>query len=162
IWRDLQDSKSIGIQGGGRDLPKDSKEEKFIRFAGIVTQFFASMIVVDDEQENKTFIAWARPTLETAWPNPKQPFLDDVTMRVNAETKLEPGKPVVHKYLLYNGPVKVRLLGQLEGDKEVRRELVDRYENTLHLNQLTDFGKFGFWTELIITCTNLMHWLLWF
>jgi YidC/Oxa1 family membrane protein insertase len=165
VWRDLQDNRSIGVQGGGRDLVRDETDQKFIRFAGVATQFFASMVVVSDQQENsqeRTFVRWARPTLESASPNPNQQFLDDITTRVNAEIKqLKPGVPVTHKYLLYNGPAKVRLLGQLAGEKEVSPELIDRYENTLHLNQLTDYGRFGFWTDLIVFFTNVMHRLLW-
>jgi YidC/Oxa1 family membrane protein insertase len=161
LWRDLQDNRTIGIQGGGRDLDRDDKDNKYIRFAGIATQFFASMTVVDDKQDNKTFIRWARATLEKASANPEQKFLDDITARVNAEAVLKPGMPVVHKYLLYNGPVKVRLLGQLSGEMKVGPELVERYETTLHLNLLTDYGRFGFWSDLIIFFTNVMHGLLW-
>src|SRR5260370_1145608 len=115
------------------------------------------MSVVDDEQKDladKNFIRWARRTLEKASLNPNQQFLDDITARVNAEVKLKPGMPVVHKYLLYNGPVKVRLLGQLAGDKVVPPELIERYETTLHLNLLTDYGRFGFWSDLIIFFKN--------
>jgi YidC/Oxa1 family membrane protein insertase len=74
---------------------------------------------------------------------------------------LKPGETVKHKYLLYNGPVKVRLLGQLEGESEVDPKLIERYENKLHLNQLTDYGKFWLWSDLIITCENVIHKLLW-
>jgi YidC/Oxa1 family membrane protein insertase len=51
----------------------------------------------------------------------------------------------------------------------VSRALVDRYINDLHLNTLTDYhspGWFGeflsmiYWTNLVIHCTNLMHWIL--
>ncbi len=164
VWRDVQDNRTIGVQGGGRDLVRDENDQKFIRFAGVATQFFASLIVVDNEQKEsvkKNFIRWARPTLESASPNPNQQFLDDITTRVNAEVELKAGAPVVHKYLLYHGPVKVRLLGQLAGEKEVDPDLIERYETTLHLNQLTDYGRFGFWTDLIVLVTNVMHRLLW-
>ena len=49
-------------------------------------------------------------------PNETAPiFHDDVTVEVSTPRddrmiKLRPGRPVVHKYVLYNGPVKVRLL----------------------------------------------------
>jgi len=162
IWRDLQDSRTINVQGGGRDLPRVDNEDKFIKFGGVATQYFASMMVVDDQQDGtKNFIKWARPTLEAPNTDPDYPGLADITVRLNAEAKLEPGKPVTHKYLLYNGPVKVLLLGQLAGDKAVRQELVNRYENDLHLNQLTDYSRVGFWTDLIIFFTNKMHLFLW-
>ena len=47
--------------------------------------------------------------------------------------------------------------------------VVNRYVNTLHLNTLTDYhspgwlGNFAstiYWTDLVIKCTNLMHWVL--
>lgn len=34
---------------------------------------------------------------------------------------------------------------------------MDRYADTLHLKTLTDYGNFGFWTDLIILFTNLIH-----
>jgi YidC/Oxa1 family membrane protein insertase len=95
------------------------------------------------------------------------PILDDVTVRMMSEAvALAPGGTVTHKYLLYNGPVKVRLLGYLRGADAVSPELVERYENTLQLKTLTDFGMFSesgvmwWWTSLIIFFTNLMHSLL--
>jgi len=162
IWRDLQDSRTIGFQGGGRDLPRAENEEKYIKFGGVATQYFASLMVVDDEQQGtKNFIRWARPTLEASSLDPDYPGNADITVRLNSEVELKPGDSVTHKYLLYNGPVKVRLLGLLEGEKEVSPELINRYENKLHLNQLTDYGRLGFWSDLIILCTNVMHRLLW-
>src|SRR5262249_17750718 len=65
-------------------------------------------------------------------------LLDDLTVRVMTEPiELTPEKPeVTHKYLLYNGPVKVLLLGYLKPEDRVNPELVHRYETTLHLNTL--------------------------
>jgi YidC/Oxa1 family membrane protein insertase len=95
---------------------------------------------------------------------------DDITVRVMTEpVELKPGQEVVHRYLLYNGPVKPRLLGQLSGDAQVDQDLVNRYSDKLHLDTLTDYhspgvmGEFAsriFWTELLIKCTNLMHLVL--
>jgi YidC/Oxa1 family membrane protein insertase len=95
---------------------------------------------------------------------------DDITVRVTTEAvELKPGTKVSHRYLLYNGPVKPSLLGQLTGEKAVSPELVERYSNTLQLNTMTDYhspGWFGSifntigWTWVIIKCTNLMHWVL--
>src|SRR5262249_17748753 len=99
-------------------------------------------------------------------------FYNDIMVRLTTQPiELKAGDPAVrHKYLLYNGPVKARLLGQLEGERAVDPELVDRYENKLHLNTITDyhspgvFGEFAskiYWTDLLIKCTNLMHGVLW-
>lgn len=178
VWRDMQDSRTIGVGEGGHDVARD--KDRYLGYAGIVTQYFASMIVVDNKQADgvdMNFLAWARPTLEESEARVKRlrdtdknPALLDITARVVSEPiDLRPGKPVVHRYLLYNGPVKVRLLGQLAGAKQVADELVHRYEDTLHLNTLTDyqtpnwFGTFASsigMTRLIILFTNLMHGLL--
>jgi len=70
--------------------------------------------------------------------------------------------------LLYNGPVKPSLLRQQKGVASVDEAVVNRYVNTLHLNTLTDYPSPGlatlanniYWTNLVIHCTNLMHWIL--
>ncbi len=99
-------------------------------------------------------------------------FVDDITMRVNTrpiELKADSDKPVVHKYLLYNGPIKVKLLEQMDGVRSVEEALVDRYADTLHLKTMTDYPSPGFWgsigrftfmSNLIMMVTNLMHWVL--
>jgi YidC/Oxa1 family membrane protein insertase len=97
-------------------------------------------------------------------------FIDDITVRVITEAiELKPGIEVAHKYLLYNGPVKAMLLGQLTGADAVPPEVVERYVDKLHFNTLTDYhspgpmGRFAssiYWTQLIIKCTNIMHWVL--
>jgi YidC/Oxa1 family membrane protein insertase len=98
-----------------------------------------------------------------------RPFAEDITVRAMSEVKLDPGKKAVHQFMLYNGPVKVRLLSQFSGDQAVDPSLVTRYADDLHLSTLTDYrsaGPFGwfaqkiFWTDLLIWCTNLMHRLL--
>jgi YidC/Oxa1 family membrane protein insertase len=164
VYRDLQDSRSIAHQAGGNEVAR--KDNKYIQYAAVATQYFTSAIVVDNEQEAgvkpQDLAAWVRPTDEHI-ENPEKRYLDDITVRLVSEPfDLKPGVPVVHKYLLYNGPVKVRLLGHLDGAKAVPVELVERYENTLHLKTLTDFGRFSFWSDLLIACTNLMLGLLYY
>ncbi len=99
---------------------------------------------------------------------------DDITVRVTSEPVELKGKDdVVHKYLLYNGPVKVSQLFPPPGlpskpleEGGVQPELFQRYHDVLQLNTLTDYhspgamGTFAssiYWTELVIKCTNLMH-----
>jgi YidC/Oxa1 family membrane protein insertase len=96
-------------------------------------------------------------------------WYEDITVRVSTEPiEVRPGPDgeVVHKYLLYNGPVKPSLLLSQSGEAAVDPALVDRYAYTLSLNTLTDYhspgamGRFSsaiYWTSLIIKCTNLMH-----
>jgi YidC/Oxa1 family membrane protein insertase len=234
LWRTLQDSRRISIQEGGNRVPEGDRGETFLQYAGVMNQYFGSMIVVDNLQaprdeggvDMKSILAWARPTLETTELKGKlksvardtnrlvmesggadmtfellpraaedveegrfrvgdaivvayysdekdrriacrcrggealRPFSDDITVRVNSELlELRPGEKLVHKFMLYNGPVKVRLLGQL-GAQSPDDELIERYASTLHLSTLTDYGSFGFWTDLLIACTRVMHWLL--
>jgi YidC/Oxa1 family membrane protein insertase len=99
-----------------------------------------------------------------------RPQFDDITVRVSSEViSLSPGDKVKHQFMLYHGPVKVALLAQFTGEKEVPAELVDRYAETLHLRTLTDYrsdnwlGRFSSFiglTWVIIKFTTLMHWLL--
>jgi YidC/Oxa1 family membrane protein insertase len=237
VWRDYQDIREVALKQGGESVTPE--EGKFIQYAGVAVQYFASVIVVDDDQDKRDFLASARPLLEArvvkiemeedgklardqlvvhdkkdrtkketyhlpadvrffvsqrrkgdrfnmlVVPDPvvglravrllpeaeAQPlFLDDMTARVNTEPIELGDRPVVHKYLLYNGPVKTMLLGQMKGQATVPEDLVNRYTNTLHLDTLTDYqsngwlGSFSssiYWTNLLIFFTNLMHRVLW-
>ncbi|HEV3203970.1 MAG TPA: YidC/Oxa1 family insertase periplasmic-domain containing protein, partial [Gemmataceae bacterium] len=38
LWRDLQEARAIGFQDGGKKVPRG--DDKYIRYAGIVSQFF--------------------------------------------------------------------------------------------------------------------------
>jgi YidC/Oxa1 family membrane protein insertase len=103
--------------------------------------------------------------------NRKLPELDDITFRaVTDPIDLDAGESLTHSYAIYNGPTKVHLLGMLQGDQKVADQLVQHYENDLKLDTLTDYrsptalGRFAEaigWSYLVITFTNVMHWLLW-
>jgi YidC/Oxa1 family membrane protein insertase len=142
---------------------------------------------VHEGSARQDFLAYARPTVESE-PDKDKPWLDDIIMRVVTEPmELAPRAPVVHKYLLYYGPVKVKLLAQQpslwpkllgrvdSGQEAVPDELVSRYRDTLHLDTLTDYRSQGVgpgpwisehffswtqWTYLLIKITNFMHNLL--
>ena len=239
VLRDLQDLRQIDLWGGGKAVAKEKNHA--IRYAGVAVQYFASLIVVDDEQVNgqaQDFLAYARPTLETyvakgrvaevssstsfvlemdgqkpetffaaddrsvrevifslkkgqpiavvATTDGRQRAIalevstdaanihplwhDDITVRVTTEPLefKKAGDEVVHKYLLYNGPVKPSLLG-MPGHESVSPALIERYVDKLKLNTLTDYQSPGFFgsfsstiylTDLIILCTNMMHWVL--
>jgi YidC/Oxa1 family membrane protein insertase len=241
LERDLdQTQHSISVKEGGDRVPLLQLEGNMIQYAGVATQYFASLIVTDDQQvpgmNPADVIGYCRPTLESEevqgiiksidLKDPSRPLLklltkagdewifqmlprtrdqieahklgpkaevfvsyyrdfdgnriatgiragsvrhrqfDDITVRTVSEVlKLQPNKRIVHKYLLYHGPSKVRLLSQLE----VADGLVDRYVDTLHLNTLTDYHSAGFfgevankiyWTDILILTTRFMHWLL--
>lgn len=247
VDRKLQDLRQIGVWAGGNRV--DRPQAGLIRYAGVAVQYFASLLVTDDEQEGSQkddkFVAFVRPTLERGVvrgrvkpgtgaladrlvlrsddgkteqtiylpphlrgrPLPDNLLVaaiyrnlsydeklkecprlaedvryggdaegthalweDDITVRLTTEpVTLAPGKRVTHRYLVYNGPVKPSLLGQLRGERQVDRQLIDRYVDTLKLYTLTDYPSPGWlsgifysigWTRLIIVCTNLMHWVL--
>jgi YidC/Oxa1 family membrane protein insertase len=242
LWREYEDVLQIANKQGGE--PVSSESDRRLHYAGIGVQFFASVIVVDDQQKATDFLASARPTLEASvvtleaeesvrpgdreitvtdkrdrsrpresykltdevalelavknlrrgqkisllcvpdmdnnlWAvkvlpeGEAQPvFHDDITVRVNTEPlDLQKESEIEHHYLLYNGPVKAMLLGQMRGEKAVEEGLVDRYVHTLHLNTLTDYRSPGlggsiaskiFLTNLIIFFTNLCHHILGF
>lgn len=242
VYRDLQDARQIGNWLGGSEIIHNAELGHWFRYAGVAVQYFASMVVVDDEQQDQKIIDKVRPTLElafhrgvvqrvdknklqvtlanqdgetTLWfaspeqvdefanrllpgsrvaiqyrhsPSPdKLPyhvvvkvvkeseaqalFENDLTVRlVSKPFQVQPGKQVSHKYLLYHGPVKASLLGDFSGNEAVNPDQVAKYVTRLGLNTLTDYPSPGwigsfcssiFWTDLLIKCTNFMHWVLW-
>ena len=243
LWRTKEASMHISVKEGGELV--DTQHVDSLQYAGAMTQYFGSIIAVDDEQpaaaaggvDGKSILRSARPTLVTVetkgilkdfdnkflyiadptglerayvllprvkeqmatlklaknskvvvssydlagnrrvatWIRPGQSprsYFDDVSVGVNSEEiKLKPGQKVAHQFLLYHGPVKVRLLSEYGGAKAVDQGLVDRYADRLHLRTLTDYpsaGPFGsfsqkiHFTDLLIFVTNVMHSLLYY
>ena len=67
VYRDLQDSRVVGLADGGKQVFNGKEPGSYIGYAGIVNQYFASMIAVDENQDEgvgKSFLEWARPTRE--------------------------------------------------------------------------------------------------
>src|SRR5262249_6842505 len=63
LWRELEDANRISMRQGGDRVDRDGT--KFIQYAGVSTQYFAAVLVLDNEQKNlEKILAWARPTLE--------------------------------------------------------------------------------------------------
>ena len=141
-----------------------------------MNQYFASALAVDNVQpagQAADYIEYVRftpegPTHHDEKKKVEQTFLDDLTFRAVSK-KLELTAPVTHSFVLYQGPVKVRLLKQLDGDKAVPEETVNRYRDDLELRTLTDspsptwLGRFAsaiFWSDIVIAFTNLIHSLL--
>jgi YidC/Oxa1 family membrane protein insertase len=164
--RTLEDAGQIQFTAGGRRHEFFRGSPNHLRYALIATQYFASGIVVDDQQPDQNFIEFVRATAEET-AHREHPFLDDITVRVISERmNPDPGTAVEHKFLLYQGPAKVSLLGQMPG---VDPALVTHYKDDLNLRTITDYqsptwigsvaGSIG-WSSLVIACTNLMHWLL--
>jgi YidC/Oxa1 family membrane protein insertase len=243
IGRDLQDLRQVSHWEGGNEVRRE--ENNNLLYAAVANQYFASALVVDNDQKNRAILRQARPTLEAVltkgviksraddgssfvlksasgaeetflvpqqgrmqvralgkeahvavlhhtgsynektreypeiatdfFPEDAVPALwvDDITVRVSTEPVELKDDEVVHKYLLYNGPVKVNQLLAPPGLGQKSMEnggvdpaLVQRYHDDLHLNTLTDYhspgamGRFAstiYWTDLVIFFTNLMH-----
>jgi YidC/Oxa1 family membrane protein insertase len=151
------DSRTLGTTAGSDRVPRTGPR---LQYAAVSNQYFTSAIVVAEDQPKQDFVAFVRATVEGVLDKTKPQF-DDITVRAIADP-VEPkdGEPVEHKYILYHGPVKVRLLEQLGGEGGISAELAHRYETTLHLNTLTDYGGFGIWTNAIVFFTNVVHWLI--
>ncbi|HEV8059672.1 MAG TPA: YidC/Oxa1 family insertase periplasmic-domain containing protein, partial [Gemmataceae bacterium] len=175
FWRDYQDSRSIGAHAGG-DLVLRGDGRSII-YAAVDDQYFSSTIAVDDEQNKRDFVAYVRATEENT-PPLNELSLADMAMRVvSVPIEFKPTDPAIeHKYVLYHGPAKVKLLGDsFGGSQPVSRELINRYVDKLHLDTLTDYhmqggGPFVWisehiaspmgWSYLLISCTNMMHMVL--
>lgn len=170
--RQYEDASTVASKRGS---DKVMKGENTFKYMVIATQYFASGLAIDDMAEGaaKNPWAWVRATTETPLnlqPNPNFLNFEDLTVRAASESlDLEPRSSVTHSYVIYNGPAKVRLLGLMEGNREVSPDLVERYKDKLDLKTLTDFhspswiGSFAnsiFWSDIVIAFTNLMHWLL--
>src|SRR6201999_1794379 len=127
FWRDYQDSWMIGAHAGGDTVLRG--EGGRIVYAAVDVQYFSSAIAVDDEQPKRDFVAYVRPTEENS-PPPHELSLADIAMRVVSEPveMLPKDAPVEHKYVLYHGPAKVKLLGDsFEEGPAVSTDLINRY-----------------------------------
>lgn len=172
--RQYEDSSTVSVRRGGEAVPRGDNTFKYM---AINTQYFASAVAIDETASGDTVEknpwAFVRATTEVPFDKPSDPtmpFFDDLTVRAATDTiDLAPGASVVHSYVVYNGPAKVRLLEYLEGKRAVDPKLVERYRESLGLQTMTDFrsdtwlGRFAssiYWTDLVIAFTNLMHWLL--
>lgn len=172
--RALEEPRKVRNESGSDQHRSTDKQP--IRYAAVMIQYFASAIAVDNiqvEGQNRDFIEYVRftPHGEThKIGKHDQTFLDDMTFRA-VTRPLDTSVATTHSYVLYQGPVKVRLLKQLEGEKSVPEETVNRYRDDLELSTLTDahmpnwLGRFAnwiCWTDLVIAFTNLIHSLLYY
>jgi YidC/Oxa1 family membrane protein insertase len=172
--RSFDDALNIQIKHGGDKVVRNGNT---FNYAAVATQYFAGAVAIDDTQPKEVRAGmwdYVRPTREQApWDRPDQQFLADVTVRAVSSAVAVGDQPVSHSYLLYHGPVKVSLLGQLRDaagrEQAVAPALVERYTDALSLRTLTDypspnfFGRmanFLWWSDLIIFFTNVMHWVL--
>jgi YidC/Oxa1 family membrane protein insertase len=172
--RTIEDAASIHAKQGGDPVYGGGQQ---LTYAAVGTSHFASALAIDDtlpDSVRQGMWDHVTPTREPhSWDNPHQLFLSDVTFRAVSKTfDPAPGEKISHQYLIYDGPIKVRLLYQMGPNTQgapVRDDLVNRYLYNLTLRTLTDapspnaLGRFAnaiFWSDLVITFTNLMHTVL--
>lgn len=90
-----------------------------VRFAGVETQYFCSLLVPrHDEPQKKPerWIAEAKPYLVDAGPEPvEHPDGADVSLRLTSAAKeLKPRESLKHEYFLFGGPKKLEVLSQYQ------------------------------------------------
>jgi YidC/Oxa1 family membrane protein insertase len=142
-----------------------------LQSCGIMLQYFATLAVVDGDPNKERYIDKVEPELLGDDPVPQVhgrdwPLNQKFQGRLTANMVSRPIKPTAdksqeQKYLLYAGPTKVTLLHYQAG---VAPGIVDRYTSEFHLNMMTDYPwwwGFGYgWTQIVVFCTDKMHWLL--
>src|SRR5207302_37072 len=66
LWRELEEASRISNRLGGDEVLQG---DGFLQYGGIVTQYFAALIVLDNKQEQgigqEKVLEWARPSLES-------------------------------------------------------------------------------------------------
>ncbi|MEO2090291.1 MAG: YidC/Oxa1 family insertase periplasmic-domain containing protein [Gemmataceae bacterium] len=176
--RAFQDAATITGQHGGDSMASGGFE---YTYAAVSTQYFATALAVDPdspaEQKADNLWEYVRATREASPGVPEdKPQMGDITVRaVSKPVNPDPGQAVEHRYWVYDGPIKVRLLKHLDQLPADRRQYaadpatVDRYLDALTLYTLTDaptpnaLGTFAdsiYWTDLVVFFTNLMHGVL--
>ncbi|MFO0877937.1 MAG: YidC/Oxa1 family insertase periplasmic-domain containing protein [Gemmataceae bacterium] len=63
IDREFEDLARLDFRSGGSAIIR--QDNKFLRYAGVAVQYFASVLVVDENQANQKFLRRARATIET-------------------------------------------------------------------------------------------------
>jgi YidC/Oxa1 family membrane protein insertase len=146
----------------------DPAKPTHLVYAGVMLPFFTAAIVVDREQGQDPPGLIDHVQYEDLGSDKEaQPFQATyqgrVSLRLHSRPfKVEPTKPVKHRYLLYAGPTKPLLLNY---EADVEEGLVQKYITVHHLNTLTDYHWFA-WTgalgltTIFVFFTNLMHSLL--
>lgn len=136
-----------------------AEEHLALQYAGVTSSYFAALVVVDGDPTQNQYFQRVETDYEPYF-DPDKPDLMGNMRLVSRPLKLKAEDNAAHKFFLYAGPAKVRLLAY-----EGAPELADFYGEERHLRMLTDYSEyprvFGWWwTPLVVLCTNFMHWLL--
>jgi YidC/Oxa1 family membrane protein insertase len=177
--RALQDAAHVVTEHGSvKYTPNSNDVPGTFTFAAVVNQFFAAALCIAPDQPDGTpqnLWEYVRATREGPEPDADKPQLGDITVRAVSKAVEPPadGKPVEHRYWLYHGPTKVRLLNKLDLlDKDHQGYAADpgvvaAYTDQIGLNVITDapspfwgWTSFIGWTWLVVSFTDLMHGIL--
>jgi YidC/Oxa1 family membrane protein insertase len=149
----------------GGDTPPER-----LQFCGVMLQFFASLAVVDGDPNQTAYIEKVEAEYlgddlpvqlhGVDWPV-QEKFQGRICPRlVSRVLRPTQASPIEHRWQLYCGPTKVLLLKYQPG---VAPETVQNYYQR-HLNIMTDYPWWSIfaygWTQVVVFCTDLMHWLL--
>ncbi len=104
LWRTKEEALRVSVKKGGEAVPHPDtgRGDSYLQYAAVATQFFGSVIVVDNEQpapadggvDPKSILRWARPTLESTETRGILRDIDDKYVAVGDPSGL------THKYLL--------------------------------------------------------------
>lgn len=105
-----QDANTI-VNNEMADPPTPQRYSEFpIQFAGIVDQYFGSLMIQKDMALEKRQIAMAEPLLVA---KTEKPAASDISVIIDSvPLTIEPGQEVTHTYLLYNGPKDAPILAE--------------------------------------------------
>ena len=127
----------IGLVEKGKKLPEYSVAP--LQFAGVVSQYFASLVAQKQNPLEHRLIAQAEPLILER--NVKAE-LSNITMRVvSSPASIPPGGDVVHQYLLYNGPKDPEIL---EPFSKYQLPLVIHYPNFIGI-PIGTIARFMVW-----------------
>lgn len=189
-YRAIADAAHIVTENGTDKFKANSSTVPGdLTFTAVVNQFFAAALCIDPDQPDdvrKGLWEYVRATRE--WnetdreydPKDKRedyyadkPQLGDITVRAVSKPLKPTAAGTEHRYWLYHGPTKVRLLKSLHlldkdhpGFTADIATVDDKYMDALGLTVMTDapapnwFGSFtgGIgWTGLVVWFTNRMH-----
>jgi YidC/Oxa1 family membrane protein insertase len=172
-YRKLVEPYALNPKGGNKaESIRPANDKREFLYAGVMVQYFGSFIVADGNPAENRMVETVTPQYledDVDYPKSMEKMQGHVSMRVTSRPiPALPGQTVSHNYLLYAGPVKVRLLNREAG---LAAGIADRYEHELHLNLLTDSPSDNFlskafayigWNSMVVFLTNLMHRLLGF
>lgn len=109
-----------------------------LKYVGVDVQYFAALIVPEENQLESRYFSEARPVLVSQ--NPRKAAWSDVSLQLTSETiKLEPAQKLEHRFRVFFGPKRDDLLEPLSADG------------------VQKFGWFGIISRGMLAVLNFFH-----